>query len=102
MTTTMMQKIEEAKKMVAHFIKTDRKGYYSYKGMFTPTTYQSMRWAWKGEATPAWATLVKYCEEAGLVAEEVPMEWHSDGSALAEMCGITDGTIFSHTFYRFE
>ena len=38
MTTTMKQKIEEAKKMVAHFVKTDRKGYYFYKGMLTPTS----------------------------------------------------------------
>lgn len=101
MTTTMMQKIEEAKKMVAHFVKTDRKGEYLYKGMFTPTRYEAMRWAWK-TATPTWATLLKYCEDAGLVAEDVPMKWHSDGSALAEMSGIADGTIFYHTFYRFE
>jgi len=102
MTAMMMEKIAEAKKMVAHFAKIDRKGEYLYKGMFTPTTYQRMRWDWKGKATPSWATLVKYCEEAGLVAEEVPMEWHSDGSALAEMSGIAEGTIFYHIFYRFS
>lgn len=102
MTTTMMQKIEEAKKMVAHFVKTDRKGYYSHKGMITPTTYEAMRWEWKGEATPAWATLKKYATEAGLVAEEVAFEWYSDGSALAEMSGIAEGAVFYHTMYRFE
>ena len=101
MTTTMMQKIEEAKKMVAHFIKTDRKGEYIYKGMFAPVDYERMRWEWEG-TTPAWATLKKYAVEAGLKAEEVALEWHSDGSALAEMCGIIEGSIFYHTFYRFE
>ena len=102
MTAMMMEKIAEAKKMVAHFTKIDRKGEYLYKGMFTPTTYQRMRWDWKGEATPAWATLKKYADEVRLVAVDYTYEWHSDGSMLAEMCGIKEGTVFHATAYRFE
>ena len=94
------REIEEAKKMVAHFMGLDN-GEYFYEGGFTPTTYQSMRWDWEGEATPAWATLKKYAAEAGLISEDVACAWHSDGSALAEMCGIAEGTVFHFTVYHF-
>ena len=97
MTTTMTKKIEEAKKMVAYFV--EHKLIDGGANRFTPTEYDEMRWQWEGE-TPAWSTLKKYATEAGLTSEVVAIEWHSDGSALAEMCGIADGAIFYHTFYR--
>ena len=88
MTTAMMSKIAEAKKMMG----TEE---------FIPIDYENARYHWE-MATPSWATLKKYAEEAGLVAEEKAFEWHSDGSMLAEMCGITEGTIFYHTVYHFQ
>lgn len=91
MTAKMMEKIAEAKKMVAEM---------GEDGKFTPTTYERMRWEWEAE-TPTWATLKKYFAEAGIVAEDVAYAWHSDGSALAEMCGIKEGTIFHYTVYHF-
>ena len=95
MTTTMMMKIEEAKKMVSALCDED----------FTPTMYEEMRVDWKfaeKPATPSWATLKKYATEAGLVAVDKAYAWHSDGSLLASMCGIAEGTIFHYTAYRFE
>ena len=93
MTTTMMKKVAEAKAMTAALSPEEEKA-------FTPTTYEKMRYYWKGE-TPAWTTLKKYADEIGLVAEKVAFEWHSDGSMLAEMSGIKDGAIFYHTCYHF-
>ena len=98
MTTMMKQKIEEAKKMVAYFV--EHKLIDDGAEWFTPTEYDAMRWQWEGE-TPAWATLKKYADEVGLVAEEVAVEWHSDGSVMAEMCSIPEGTVFYHTKYHF-
>ena len=94
MTTTMMMKVAEAKAMVMALCEEEGK-------VFTPTTYEKMRYSWKA-ATPAWATLKKYASEAGLIAEERTCAWHSDGSLLASLCGIAEGTIFSYTVYRFE
>ena len=93
MTTTMMMKVAEAKAMTAALSPEEGKA-------FTPTTYEKMRYHWKGE-TPAWTTLKKYAAEIGLVAEDRTFEWHSDGSPLAAMSGITEGTIFHYTIYRF-
>ena len=92
MTTTMMKKVAEAKAMVAKFAED---------GKFIPSTYEDMRYDWK-EATPSWSTLKKYADEIGLVAEDVAYAWHSDGSLLASMSGIAEGTIFHYTVYRFE
>jgi len=92
MTALMMKKVLEAKAMVAHFVENE---------VFIPSQYEEMRYEWKGE-TPAWSTLKKYAQEIGLVAEEVAFEWHSDGSMLAELSGIAEGTIFYHTCYRFK
>ena len=94
MTTTMMMKVAEAKAMVTALCEEEGK-------VFTPTTYEQMRYGWKGQ-TPAWATLKKYASEAGLVAEDRTLAWHSDGSLLASMCGIAEGTVFHYTVYRFE
>ena len=98
MTTAMMMKMEEAKKMVATLCDED--------GLFIPSLYDEwhMEWTWKyhGGATPTWATLKKYADEVGLVAVDCSYAWHSDGSLLAEMCGIKEGTIFHYTAYRFE
>lgn len=91
MTANMMQKIEEAKKMVRALYGED---------CFMPATYEDMRYQWDG-ATPTWNTLKKYAKEAGLVAEDFTWAWHSDGSMLAELSGIKEGTIFHHTVYRF-
>ena len=88
MTATMMMKIAEAKKMMG-------------AEQFCPTDYENARWHWDA-ATPAWATLKKYATEAGLVAEEVAYEWHGDGSMLAALCGIAEGTVFYHTMYSFK
>ena len=93
MTTTMMMKVAEAKAMTAALSPEEGKA-------FTPTTYEKMRYYWKGE-TPAWTTLKKYAAEIGLVAEDRTFEWHSDGSPLAAMSGIKDGAIFYHTCYHF-
>lgn len=98
MTTKMMKKIEEAQKMVAYFVEHKLIG--NGAEVFTPTQYEEMRWQWEGE-TPAWSTLKKYAIEAGLVAEDVAREWHSDGSVMAEMCGIAEGTVFHYTAYHF-
>ena len=99
MTTAMMMKIEEAKKMVAKLTDDD--------GLFCPAEYDKWHAMWKwyyhGEGdTPTWATLKKYADEVGLVAVDCTYAWHSDGSLLAEMCGIKEGTIFHYTAYRFE
>ena len=88
MTNMMLMKIEEAKKMMG-------------TQQFCPTEYEEARFYWKN-ATPAWTTLKKYAAEIGLVAEEVAFEWHSDGSLLAEMCGLAEGDIFYHTMYSFK
>lgn len=92
MTATMMKKIEEAKAMIAATYGDEP---------FIPTTYEEARWDWEAP-TPTWATLKKYATEAGLVAEDVAYAWHSDGSMMAEMCGIAEGTIFHYTAYHFE
>ena len=92
MTNLMMKKVLEAKAMVAHFAGDE---------MFIPSQYEEMRYEWKAE-TPSWSTLKKYAKEIGLVAEKVAFEWHSDGSMLAEMSGIAEGTVFYHTCYHFE
>jgi len=94
MTTTMMMKVAEAKAMVIALSPEEGK-------VFTPTTYEEMRYYWKS-ATPTWATLKKYASEIGLVAEDRVLEWHSDGSLLATLSGISEGTIFHYTVYRFE
>ena len=91
MTTTMMMKVAEAKKMVSAMCDVD----------FIPSMYERMRYDWEA-ATPTWATLKKYAKEAGLVAVDKTIEWHSDGSLLASMCGIEEGTVFHYTAYRFE
>ena len=99
MTTTMMKKIEEAKKMVSTLCEED--------GLFIPSQYDKWhamwQWYYHGEGeTPTWATLKKYASEIGLVAVDCTCAWHSDGSLLAELCGIAEGTIFHYTAYRFE
>lgn len=94
MTTTMMMKIAEAKAMTAALSEEEGK-------VFTPTTYEYMRYKWAA-ATPTWATLKKYAAEAGLIAEDRTCAWHSDGSMLAAFCGIAEGTIFHYIVYRFE
>lgn len=99
MTEMMMKKVAEAKAMVAYFV--EYKLIDDGADRFTPTEYEEMRYQWE-DATPAWATLKKYAHEVGLVSEVVAIEWHSDGSMLAETSGISEGTIFYHTFYRFE
>jgi len=91
MTNTMMNKIAEAKKMVAALCEED---------LFIPATYEEMRYHWES-ATPTWATLKKYATEAGLVAEDVAQEWHHDGSMLSALCGISEGTVFHYTAYHF-
>lgn len=93
MTATMMMKVAEAKAMTAALSPEEGK-------VFTPTTYEEMRHYWK-TAAPAWATLKKYATEIGLVAEDRTFEWHSDGSMLAALSGITEGTVFHYTVYRF-
>ena len=93
MTTTMMIKVAEAKAMTAALSPEEGK-------VFTPTTYEEMRHYWEA-ATPAWATLKKYASEIGLVAEDRTAEWHSDGSLLAALSGIAEGTVFHYTVYRF-
>ena len=94
MTAMMMKTMEEAKAMISALCKEEGK-------VFTPSTYEQMRYSWKSE-TPAWATLKKYASEIGLVAEDRAQAWHSDGSLLAVLSGITEGTIFHYTVYRFE
>ena len=94
MTTTMMMKVAEAKAMIAALSEEEGK-------VFTPTTYERMRYEWAA-TTPTWATLKKYADEIGLVAEDVAYAWHSDGSLLSSMSGIAEGTIFHYTVYRFE
>lgn len=94
MTATMMMKIAEAKAMTAALSEEEGK-------VFTPTTYEYMRYKWAA-ATPTWATLKKYAAEAGLIAEDRTCAWHSDGSLLASLCGIAEGAVFSYTVYRFE
>jgi hypothetical protein len=94
MTATMMMKVTEAKAMVAALCEEEGK-------VFTPTTYEQMRYYWEA-ATPTWATLKKYASEIGLVTEDRACAWHSDGSLLASLCGIAEGTIFHYTVYRFE
>jgi len=94
MTTTMMMKIAEAKAMTAALSSEEGK-------VFTPTTYEEMRYDWEA-ATPTWATLKKYAAEIGLVAEDRTLEWHSDGSLLSALSGIAEGTVFHYTVYRFE
>ena len=91
MTATMMKKIEEAKKLVAAGFGTES---------FIPSMYETLRYGWKA-ATPTWATLKKYATEAGLIAEDKTIAWHSDGSALATLCGIAEGTVFHYTAYHF-
>ena len=88
MTTTMMTKIAEAKKMMQG-------------ETFCPSQYEDMRYQWKA-STPSWSTLKKYATEIGLQSKEQAYEWHSDGSMLAELCGIADGTICYYTVYYFE
>lgn len=94
MTTTMMMKIAEAKAMIAALSPEEGK-------VFIPSSYEEMRYYWKA-ATPTWATLKKYAAEIGLVAEDRAQEWHSDGSLLAALSGISEGTVFHYTVYRFE
>lgn len=97
----MMEKLAEAKKMMDYVAKL---GYLKDDKFFCPTEYDGYRRQWLAERnaeTPAWATLKKYAKEIGLLSEEVPFEWHSDGSALAAICGIAEGTIFYHTMYYF-
>lgn len=91
MTEKMMKKVAEAKAMVAA---------RGEEGKFIPSTYEEMRYEWEAE-TPTWSTLKKYAAEIGLVTEEVAYEWHSDGSLMASMCGIKEGTVFSYTCYHF-
>jgi len=93
MTTTMMMKVAEAKAMTTALSPEEGKA-------FTPATYEEMRYYWEA-ATPAWSTLKKYASEIGLVAEDRTMEWHSDGSMLAAMSGIAEGSVFHYTVYRF-
>lgn len=88
MTAMMMMKITEAKKMMG-------------AEQFCPADYEAARCHWDA-ATPTWPTLKKYAAEIGLVAEEVAFEWHNDGSLLAAVCGIAEGTIFYHTMYSFK
>ena len=76
MTTIMMKKIEEAKKMVSTLCEED--------GLFIPSQYNTwhLEWGWKyhGEGeTPVWATLKKYASEIGLIAVDCVCAWHSDG-----------------------
>lgn len=94
MTATMMMKVAEAKAMTAALSPEEGK-------VFTPTTYEEMRYYWKA-ATPTWATLKKYAAEIGLVAEVRTAEWHSDGSMMAALSGIAEGTVYHYTVYRFE
>ena len=93
MTTTMMMKVAEAKAMTAAMSPEEGKA-------FTPTTYEEMRYYWKA-ATPTWATLKKYAAEIGLVAEDRAAEGHSDGSLMAALSGIAEGSVFHYTVYRF-
>ena len=97
MTKKMMEKMEEAKKMMA---KVAELGYLEKGKFFCPTEYDGYRYQWEAE-TPSWATLKKYAEEIGLQSEMVPFEWHSDGSMLAELCGMKEGEIFYHKMYFF-
>lgn len=97
MTNNMKKKIEEAKKMMAEVAKL---GYLKDEKYFAPTEYDHYRNQWENE-TPSWATLKKYAKEIGLASKNIPFEWHSDGSALAELCGIEEGEIFYHKMYFF-
>ena len=93
MTATMMMKVAEAKAMTAALSPEEGK-------VFTPTTYEEMRYYWEA-ATPTWATLKKYAAEIGLVAEDRTLAWHADGSLMAALSGIAEGTVFHYTVYRF-
>lgn len=97
MTKNMMMKVEEAKKMMAHVAELE---YLKDGKYFCPSEYDGYRYQWE-EVTPSWGTLKKYAEEIGLVAEDVPFEWHSDGSMLAELCGMKEGEVFYHKMYYF-
>ena len=97
MTKNMMKKMEEAKKMMAHVAEL---GYLKDGKYFCPSEYDGYRYQWE-EATPSWGTLKKYAEEIGLIAEVIPFEWHSDGSMLAELCGMEEGAMFYWKMYYF-
>ena len=101
MTIMTKNGIAEAKKMIAY---VTAQGWLKDDKFFCPTEYDNYRRQWvkeTGNAIPAWATLKKSAKEIGLLSEVVPFEWHSDGSALAAICGIAEGTIFYHTIYYF-
>ena len=97
MNKAMMMKVEEAKKMMAYVAEL---GYLKDGKFFCPSEYDQYRYQWE-EVTPSWSSLKKYAEEIGLVAEDVPFEWHSDGSMLAELCGMKEGEVFYHKMYYF-
>ena len=93
MTLTTKSKIEEARRMMENF--------ETFDGKFYPMMYEDARREWP-VATPAWQTLKKYAKEAGLESTTLFLEWHSDGSPVAELCGMKEGELFSTTAYFFK
>ena len=100
MTEMMMKKVAEAKAMVTYFVEHKLIG--DGADVFYPAQYEEMRYQWD-KATPTWATLKKYAEEIGLVAEVKEEEWFSDGSPMGVLGALygMEGQKFTYTVYRF-
>lgn len=93
MTLATKVKIEEARRMMEHYCRPD--------GTFWVMMYEEARREWPKE-TPAWSTIKKYAEEAGLQTTTVYLEWHSDGSFIAEFCRLEDGEMIPTSAYFFK